>query len=120
MTSRTLEESVRIYGPPSYRAWGYRLPCVTVGCETTDYRPGSGKVIECCHATTDGIALKATWKGCTFFGCWRCHDEQGQGGIETFARNHDLAVNGVRVFDLVHAASETLKQFMNYDGGLAE
>ena len=120
MTRRTLEESVRIYGPPQFRRWGYRLPCIKVGCQTTDYRPGSSKVIEICHTVTDGIAMKAAWERHTYFGCWRCHNEQSNHGLETFALRHRLAVDGIPVSTLKGAAALTYTMFLIYDGGLAE
>lgn len=115
---RSPEESERIYGPWRYRAWGYGQPCVVVGCETRDRRPGSVHVIECCHARTGGMGRKSDWNGNTFFACWRHHDESAQ-GVETFARTHQLAVADLRVGSLEEAARVTLRAFNAWEGGLA-
>ena len=120
MGRRSLYEDLRIYGPPEYRAWGYRLACVKVGCTTTAGPPGRRRVIECCHTETDGTGRKADWRGKTFFACWRCHREQGDHGLWTFARRHPLAVDGHPVPSLYGAARLALKLFLLYDGGLAE
>lgn len=112
----------RVYGPWSYRAWGYGGSCVVVGCETRDRRPGSTAVLECCHVgkgPTGGMSRKGEWKNNTFFACWRHHLEQGNTGVHTFAERHDLAVNGVLVETLQEAAEETTKQYLT-QGDLSE
>lgn len=111
-------EQERKYGPWAYRAWGYGLPCVVVGCTTTDRRPGAVKIMECCHSRTGGMARKARWQGNTFFACWRHHDESGR-GVRTFEERYELAVNGVRVQTLHEAAGETLRQWFAREDGLA-
>ena len=111
-----------VYGPWSYLAWGYGLPCVVVGCETRDRRPGSLKVIECCHVHTKGMGGKVRtpiWKRNTFFACWRHHDEQHKCGIFTFAERYELHVSGVLVPSLSAAAAETYHQYRNWEGALS-
>lgn len=115
---RSAAEFARIYGPADYRAWGYRQPCVVVGCETVEPRP-EGRVIEACHTTNGGRSRKADWEGQTYFGCWKHHDEAGNDGVDTFASRHRLEVCGVRVRSLTQAGLVTLAKFKEYRDGLA-
>lgn len=116
---RTEAEMERIYGPWAYRAWGYGLPCIVVGCTTRDYRPGTTKRMDCCHVTNGGMGRKATWMGQTFFACWRHHDEADHVlGKQTFATTYQLAVDGVHVADLREAGRVTLERFGAWERAL--
>lgn len=118
--SRSAAETERIYGPWEYRAWGYGLACLVVGCKTRDCRPGGTHWMECCHSTNGGMQRKADWMGNTFFACWRHHDESGQVGVLTFAKRHVLAVQGVVVSSLKEAARVTLERYEHRVQGLVE
>lgn len=120
MKTRGKLERERIYGPWSYRAWGYGLGCVVVGCETRDRRPGSVQGMEECHVRTGGTGRKATWRFNTFFACWRHHSEQGNCGIHTFAERYELAVDGEEAQTLSEAAELTTKLYDLRQGDLSE
>ena len=98
---RSRAESLRVYGPPEFREWGYRLPCLVVGCRTWDYRPGHSKVMEQCHTRTGGTGRKSDWTD-TVFMCWRHHDESGR-GVRTFESVNELRV--VAEFEEIDVAS---------------
>ncbi len=83
-------EHERKYGPPGYTEWGWRLPCIVVGCKTTRWRPGTQKVIECCHLGNEGLSRKSHWTR-TFFACWVHHDES-YSGRERFEARYALRV----------------------------
>lgn len=113
------EPDERVYGPPGYRGFVYSLGCVKVGCTTRDRPPNGRGGMQCCHVKTDGVSRKGPWRDNTYPGCWRCHLEQGGGGLLTFAARHELAVGGVPVESLEAAAIETTRQWDEYHEGLA-
>ena len=114
--ARSKSETIRIYGPWSFRAWGYGLRCLVVGCETTDYRPGRVKLIEQCHTTNGGTGRKAGWQN-TCFMCWRHHDESHR-GVRTFEEGNRLRIGEVDVATLKDAAIATQALWKIHEEGL--
>lgn len=91
------------------------------GCGTTDYRPGTSKVIECCHITVGGTSRKADYDQ-TVFACWRHHDMMGGHGSQKrqqFERDHVFVVGGQRVETLDEAAGLTEEAWQDHEYGLS-
>lgn len=119
------EVAERVYGPWSFRAWGYGQPCIVEGCETTDRRPGGLNVIEQWHVSRrdGGMGRKGSWRE-TVFGCWRHHDESHR-GQETFEDTHRGKLRVYVLFEPIHvgtlreAANVTQEAYRLWEAGLS-
>jgi hypothetical protein len=104
---RDESEFKRIYGGWDRLAWGYGQPCLIVGCDTRDRRPGSVQPIECAHTENGGMGRKAD-SDRTVFVCWRHHDELDRGKKSFDLKYaHRMKVDGVKVHGVREAAEET-------------